>query len=42
MGYDYLINWPVISEDRTTVQVNRGGWRWEVAGEARYRVEGTN
>jgi hypothetical protein len=40
MGYDFLVNWPVISEDRTTVQVNRGGWRWDFAGEARYRVEG--
>jgi hypothetical protein len=39
-GYDYLINWPVIDGERTTVKRNMGGWYWESVTEARYRVEG--
>lgn len=38
-GYDYLINWPVIDGNRTTVKQNAGGWNWREVGEATYRVE---
>ena len=38
-GYDVLINWPVIDARRTTVKHNTGGWNWQPAGEALYRVE---
>jgi hypothetical protein len=39
-GYDFLLNWPPLDEGRTTVKRHAGGWNWEPAGEARYRVEG--
>jgi hypothetical protein len=39
-GYDFVVNWPVIDQTRTTVQHNLGDWRWLPVGEAQYRVEG--
>jgi len=39
-GYDFLINWPVVDGQRTTVKRNTGGWSWETIGEAAYYVEG--
>lgn len=39
-GYDYLINWPVLDDRRTTIAQNLGGWSWRVVGEAQYRAEG--
>lgn len=39
-GYDFLVNWPVLDGERTTVKANTGGWSWQTVGEARYRVEG--
>jgi hypothetical protein len=35
-----VVNWPVIDQARTTVQRNLGDWRWQPAGEARYRIQG--
>jgi hypothetical protein len=40
MGYDLLVNWPVITGERTTIKINRGGWSWQEIGEGCYRVEG--
>ncbi len=40
LGYDYVINWPVLDAGRTTVKKNIGGWNWELVGEAWLRVEG--
>jgi hypothetical protein len=39
-GYDYLINWPPVSDTTTTVKRNTGGWNWQEIGQAQYRVEG--
>ena len=39
-GYNYLVNWPAIDEQHTSVKQSSGGWRWQEVGTARYRVEG--
>jgi hypothetical protein len=39
-GYDYLINWPVVSDRETLVKRNSGGWNWELAGKAHYQRDG--
>lgn len=41
LGYDFLINWPPLSAETTTVKRCRGqAWDWEEAGQARMRLEG--
>ena len=39
-GYNYLVNYPVIDSQHTSVKANAGGWRWKMIGESTYRVEG--
>ncbi len=39
LGYDYLVNYPVIDHQRTTIKMNVGGWDWQTVGEARLHVQ---
>lgn len=39
-GFGYLANRQVDASGSTTLERSAGGWRWEVAGRARFRVEG--
>lgn len=39
-GYNYIVNWPPVDGERSTVKESLGGWDWRAVGEARYRVEG--
>lgn len=39
-GYDYIVNYPVLSSTSTTVAANSGGWNWTQVGAVPYRVTG--
>jgi hypothetical protein len=39
-GYDFLINWPALDDQTTSIKRCSGGWNWQAVGQARYRVEG--
>ena len=39
-GYNYVINWPAIDGQHTSVKQSLAGWHWLEIGTARYRVKG--
>jgi len=39
-GFEFRVNGQVCGAGKTSVEVCKGGWRWERIGEAAYRVEG--
>ncbi len=39
-GYDFIVNYPVVSSTATTVKKTEDGWNWQSVGSVSYRAKG--